>query len=280
MISITQQSQRIVITLDSANIQPLDSTWQQALQGLLQQLQQQTAAGTAAALVQINFQSDKLDRHNAQPSALSREQAAACMQQLADYHELLRQLERLPVPTVAVLHGNIGEHAWGLALACHRRYSLGTALIHPRPAAPGLAPCGGVLVRTARLLGLQAALPLLLDGFELDSSIALELGLLHGAASDAPELEQSLLRAASMPRPPLQPWDEKRPLLPGGAVDSAGNLAFLQLAPARLRARADGATAAARAILCALAESLQVDFDTAVRIESRYFCQSAIALNG
>jgi 3-hydroxyacyl-CoA dehydrogenase/enoyl-CoA hydratase/3-hydroxybutyryl-CoA epimerase len=52
---------------------------------------------------------------------------------------------------------------------------------------------------------------------------------------------------------------------------------LLQLAPARLRTRHAAPAPAEQAILCALAEGMLVDFDTAVLIESRYFCQSAIA---
>lgn len=278
MISIVQQAQRIIVKLDTASIHPLHSAWQQALRELLEQLEKHTAGATQAAIVKINFQPEVPERRYAQAPALSREQAPACMQQLASYHALLRRLEQLPVPVVAAIQGNIGEHAWGLALACHRRYSFATASIGLRPALRNVAPCGGLLVRTARLLGLQTTLAVLLDDFELDSNKALELGLLHATATNAAQLDYHLQQSTFLPHPLLQPWDEKRPTLPGGAPDSPANQAFLQLAPARLRARPEGATAAARAILCALAEGLLVDFDTAALVESRYFCQSAIAL--
>lgn len=278
MISIVQQAQRTIVTLDTASIHPLHSTWQQALRDLLEQLEKQSTGATQSSIVQINFQPDVPERHYPHASALSRADAPACMQLLASYHVLLRRLERLPLPVVAAIHGNFGEHAWGLALACHRRYSLAAASIRLRPALRNVAPCGGLLVRTARLLGLQTTLAVLLDDFELDSNKALELGLLHATAADAAQLDHLLQQSTSLPHPLLQPWDEKRATLPGGAADSPANQAFLQLAPARLRARPEGATAAASAILCALAEGLLVDFDTAALVESRYFCQSAIAL--
>ncbi|MYM39814.1 enoyl-CoA hydratase-related protein [Duganella qianjiadongensis] len=278
MISIVQQTQRIIVTLDTASIHPLNSAWQQALRALLEQLEKQTENATQSGIVQLSFLPDAPERRYPQAHALSRDQAPACMQQLASYHALLRRLERLPVPAVAAIQGNIGEHGWAVALACHHRYSLATASIRLRPALRNVAPCGGLLVRTARLLGLQNTLAVLLDGFELDSNKALELGLIQAIAADAAQLDQLLQQSASMPRPPRQPWDEKHPTLPGGAADSPANLAFLQLAPARLRARPEGATASASAILCALAEGCLVDFDTAALLESRYFCQSAIAL--
>lgn len=278
MISIVQRAQRTIVTLDTASIHPLHRAWQQALRELLEQLEKQAAGATQCSIVEINFQPDVPERHYALASALSREDAPACMQQLASYHVLLRRLEQLPVAVVAAIHGHIGEHAWGLALACHRRYSLAAATIRLRPALRNAAPCGGLLVRTARLLGLQTTLAVLLDDFELDSNKALELRLVHAIAADAAQLDQLLQQNTALPHPLRQPWDEKRPTLPGGATDSPANQAFLQLAPARLRARPEGATAAASAILCALAEGLLVDFDTATLVESRYFCQSAIAL--
>jgi 3-hydroxyacyl-CoA dehydrogenase/enoyl-CoA hydratase/3-hydroxybutyryl-CoA epimerase len=56
--------------------------------------------------------------------------------------------------------------------------------------------------------------------------------------------------------------------LPGGALPLS--------TPAMLRQRAGGRSPAAEAVLCAMVESTQVDFDNALRIESRYFCQTAI----
>ncbi|MYN45954.1 hypothetical protein GTP23_12940 [Pseudoduganella sp. FT93W] len=276
MIKIEQQAQQLLVTLSSNSINPLSRSWQQALQGLLDSLELQASQGAHSLLVQISFDASKVDYQLAHLAALTRQQAPDCMQLLASYHALLRRLERLPMPVVAVLEGAVCGHAWGLALACQRRYALGSGSYSLPQATLGVAPCGGALVRTGRLLGLQAALPLLLDGRECDSATALQLGLLHGIAADAAALAGQLqhCRQAGALR---QPWDVALPALPGGAIGSPANLAFLQLAPARLRARHAAPAPAEQAILCALAEGMLVDFDTAVLIESRYFCQSAIA---
>jgi hypothetical protein len=63
-------------------------------------------------------------------------------------------------------------------------------------------------------------------------------------------------------------WEHKHYRLPGGALPLS--------TPAMLRQRAGGRSPAAEAVLCAMVESTQVDFDNALRIESRYFCQTAI----
>lgn len=280
MIKIQQQQQRCVVTLNTRSINPLSALWQDALQQLLEQLEQLSASAQTGAVVQINFDGSPPDYQLEQVAALGRAQASACMQRLASYQQLLRRLERLSIPVLAILRGQVLGHAWGLALACHRRYALGTGQFGLPQATLGLMPCGGALVRSGRLLGLQTALPLLLDGAALDNASALQLGLLHGAAADAPALSALLAAESAGATSPLQPWDSTRPALPGGALDSAANRAFLQLAPARLRTRHAQDVPAEQAILCALAEGLLVDFDTAVLIESRYFCQIAIAFQG
>lgn len=277
MIKVEQQPHFIQVTLSSNSINPLSRSWQQALQGLLETLEQQTGESAAAPLVQISFDASKAEFQLEHLAALTRQQASDCMQLLSSYHGLLRRLERLPIPVIAVLEGAVSGHAWGLALACQRRYALGVGSYSLPQASLGITPCGGALVRTGRLLGLQATLPLLLDGSACDSSAALQLGLLHGIAADRAALAGLLQQCGQAGMPLRQPWDEKMPALHGGAIDSPANLAFLQLAPARLRTRHAAPAPAEQAILCALAEGMLVDFDTAVLIESRYFCQSAIA---
>lgn len=74
----------------------------------------------------------------------------------------------------------------------------------------------------------------------------------------------------------VQPWETKGFRLPGGELATAPVQALLQVAPAMLRARTGGHAPAPEAILCAMVEGLQVDFDSALLIESRYFCQTAI----
>ena len=280
MINIQQQEQCWIVTLNARSINPLSARWQEALQHLLEQLEQLAASAQTGAIVQIKFDASTPDYQLEQLAALGRAQAAACMQRLASYQQLLRRLERLSIPVLAILQGQVLGHAWGLALACHRRYASGAGQFGLPQATLGLMPCGGALVRTGRLLGLQAALPLLLDGTALDNASALKLGLLHGTIADASALSDVLAAEAAAAVAPVQPWDSAATSLPGGALNTAANQAFLQLAPARLRARHPQDVPAEQAILCALAEGMQVDFDTAVLIESRYFCQTAIEFQG
>ena len=69
-----------------------------------------------------------------------------------------------------------------------------------------------------------------------------------------------------------QPWDKKGYKMPGGTPSSPALAAILPSFPALLRKQLKGAPMPApKAILAAAVEGAQVDFDTASRIESRYF---------
>src|SRR5690554_8022722 len=70
--------------------------------------------------------------------------------------------------------------------------------------------------------------------------------------------------------------------MPGGTPSNPKVAQMLAIAPAMLRAKTKGCYPAPEAIMSAAVEGAQVDFDTAQRIESRYFTQlvtSQIAKN-
>lgn len=91
----------------------------------------------------------------------------------------LRRLEELPVPTVAAIDGACLEAGLELALACS--YRLASDSSRTRLGLPqvrlGLMPAFGGTVRLPRLIGIQAALDLILPGRVVDADEALRLGL-------------------------------------------------------------------------------------------------------
>lgn len=271
MITTHQNGGNVSVLLAARSINPLSRLFQRELAALLDQLESRRPQLGA---VIIGFDagpagsSHELDHL----MALTPAQAADCMHMLDAYNALLRRLENLGVPVIATLGGEISGHAFGLALACHRRIALTDARFSLSQVQRGLAPVAGEIVRSVRLAGLQAAMPLLLEGVTLSAAQALDIGLLHAIAANDAELAAYVLDKAS----PMQPWEHKNYRLPGGGVDAAPVRALLWSAPAQLRQRANGRSPAAEAVLCAMVESMQVDFDHALRIESRYFCQTAI----
>jgi 3-hydroxyacyl-CoA dehydrogenase/enoyl-CoA hydratase/3-hydroxybutyryl-CoA epimerase len=274
MIATHQNGAALTVLLTARAINPLSRLFQRELATLLEKLEVQRRRLSA---VIIGFDAEPgATRHELEHlMALTPAQAADCMHMLTAYNVLLHRLETLGLPVIATLSGEVSGHALGLALACHRRIGLHDAQLSLPQVLLGLAPVAGEIARTVRLMGLQAAMPLLLEGAVLDAQQAQRAGLLHAVAASEAELAQRTASAQD-DTTSRQPWQTRHYTVPGGALDSTPMRALLQTAPARLRERAGGAHPAAEAILCAMVEGLQVDFDTALRIESRYFCQTAI----
>jgi 3-hydroxyacyl-CoA dehydrogenase/enoyl-CoA hydratase/3-hydroxybutyryl-CoA epimerase len=274
MITTHQNGAALSVLMKARTINPLSRLFQRELATLLDKLELQRDKLSA---VIIGFDADQgATSHELEHlMALTPAQAADCMHMLTAYNALLLRLESLGIPVIAALAGEVTGHALGLALACPHRIGVHDARISLPQVQLGLAPVAGEIARTVRLAGVQAAMPLLLDGAVLSATQAQHAGLLHDIAAGEPELAQ-LASNVQDTRASRQPWQARHYRLPGGAIDSAPLRALLQAAPARLRERAGGPHPAAEAILCAMVEGLQVDFDHALHIESRYFCQTAI----
>ncbi|MCY1504894.1 Fatty acid oxidation complex subunit alpha [compost metagenome] len=187
----------------------------------------------------------------------------------------LRRLETLGKPVVAALNGTALGGGFEIALACHHRIALDKPKVQfglPE-ATLGLMPGAGGVVRMTRLAGLAASQPYLQDSKLMSPAEAVKSGLVHALADS----RQALLDAACawiIGHPAsTQPWDVKGYVPPGGWTDADGAKRWISTAAAAVRARTKGCYPAPEAILCASVEGMQVDFDTASRIESRYFVQ-------
>jgi len=108
--------------------------------------------------------------------------------------EVFRQLEALPMPTVAMIHGFCLGGGLELALACRHRVASdapGTRLGLPEVKL-GIHPGFGGSVRLTRLLGPAPAMDLMLSGRTVSAGGARKLGLV-----DAVVPERHLARAAA-----------------------------------------------------------------------------------
>ncbi|MGB6053723.1 MAG: 3-hydroxyacyl-CoA dehydrogenase NAD-binding domain-containing protein [Burkholderiaceae bacterium] len=209
--------------------------------------------------------------------ALRPEQAPECLRMLAANHAVLRRLEKLGRPVVAALNGSALGGGLELALACHHRISLDQPKIQfgfPEVTL-GLLPGAGGVIRAVRLLGLQEAMPYLLEGKRLAPQEALDKGFVDALATDRADLMQQAVTWIAAHPDALQPWDRDGYRLPGGAPNSPKMLPLVQIAPAMLREKTRGNYPAPEAILCAMVEGAQVDFDNALAVEARYFTQLA-----
>jgi 3-hydroxyacyl-CoA dehydrogenase/enoyl-CoA hydratase/3-hydroxybutyryl-CoA epimerase len=190
-----------------------------------------------------------------------------------------RTLETLGKPVVAALNGAALGGGLEIALACHHR----VALDNPKAefgfpeVTLGLLPGAGGVTRTVRMLGIADALmKLLLQGQRLKPAQALETGIVDELAATP---EEMLAKARDWIRAnpeAAQPWDRPGHKIPGGTPSNPKFAAFLPAFPANLRKQIKGAPMPApHHIMCAAVEGSQVDVDTAIRIETRYFVDLA-----
>ncbi len=210
--------------------------------------------------------------------AVRPEDAAAFFEEVESLKACLRRLERLGRPVVAAINGSALGGGLELALACHARICLDDASIElgfPEVTL-GLMPGAGGTVKTVRLLGLQEALPLLTEGRRIPPSRALELGLVDAVAAGPDRLMALALAWIDAHADARQPWDDPRHRIPGGTPSSPAVAAMLAIAPAMLQQKTRGNYPAPEAILSASVEGAQVDFDTAMRIESRYMTRLVV----
>ncbi len=190
----------------------------------------------------------------------------------------LRTLETLGKPVVAAINGAALGGGLEIALACHHRIAAdvkGSQLGVPEVTL-GLLPGGGGVTRTVRMFGIQNAfVTILAQGTRFKPAKAKEIGLVDELLPTVDELVPAAKAwIKANPDAHEQPWDKKGYKMPGGTPSSPGLAAILPSFPSNLRKQLKGAPMPApRAILAAAVEGAQVDFDTATRIESRYFAQ-------
>jgi 3-hydroxyacyl-CoA dehydrogenase/enoyl-CoA hydratase/3-hydroxybutyryl-CoA epimerase len=194
----------------------------------------------------------------------------------------LRRLETLGKPVVAAINGAALGGGLEIALACHRRIAAdGRYEIGLPEVTLGLLPGGGGVTRLVRMFGLYDALMgFLLQGTKVKPATALEKGLVDEVVATADELVPAakawILGHRDDADVATQPWDRAGYKMPGGTPSSPKLAAFLPAFPANLRKQLKGADyPAPKAIMSAAVEGAQVDFDTASRIESRYFASLA-----
>ncbi|MGO9927813.1 MAG: 3-hydroxyacyl-CoA dehydrogenase NAD-binding domain-containing protein, partial [Mycobacterium sp.] len=190
----------------------------------------------------------------------------------------LRALETLGKPVVAAINGAALGGGLEIALACHHRIAADAkGLVVGLPEVTlGLLPGGGGVTRTVRMFGIQNAfMNILSQGTRFKPSQAKENGLVDELVGSVEELVPAAKAwIKANPESHTQPWDVKGYKMPGGTPSSPALAGILPSFPALLKKQLKGAPMPApRAILDAAVEGAQVDFDTASRIESRYFTQ-------
>ena len=190
----------------------------------------------------------------------------------------LRRLETLGKPVVAAINGAALGGGLEICLACHHRVIVddNKAVVGFPEVQLGLLPGAGGVVRTVRMLGIvDALMQLLLQGQRLKPEKASELGVVDEVVGTRDELVPAAKKwIKENPEGGIQPWDADGYKMPGGTPSNPKLAMNLPAFPANLRKQLKGANyPAPHHIMAAAVEGAQVDFDTASRIESRYFTQ-------
>lgn len=183
----------------------------------------------------------------------------------------LRTLETLGVPVAVGINGAALGGGFEIALACHFRIALPGVQVGLPEAQIGLMPGAGGVVRMTRLVGMQEAITLISQGSRLKSEKALEKGLLHEIVPDEATMRKRA-HAWLLANPGAkQPWDTEGYRIPGGGPEHKANQGLLMLGPVNVMNQTKGLMPAQQAIFAAVADCARVDFDTAQKIEARYF---------
>ena len=187
---------------------------------------------------------------------------------------IYRALEKGGKPWVCALNGTAMGGGFELALACHQRIAADnpkTRLGLPEIKI-GLFPGAGGTQRIARILAPGDALQFLLKGDQLKLDRAKAMKLVDNVVPPADLIKASKdwIKAGGKA---AKPWDEKGFKLPGGPVYSKAGMMVFPPANAIYRRETYDNYPAARAILQVVYEGLQLDMDTALRVESRWFAK-------
>jgi 3-hydroxyacyl-CoA dehydrogenase/enoyl-CoA hydratase/3-hydroxybutyryl-CoA epimerase len=204
------------------------------------------------------------------------EQAAASMlfEESRKLSQLYRRIENGGKPWVCALNGTAMGGGFELALACHHRVAADDA--KTRLGLPeikiGLFPGAGGTQRVARMLPPADALQFLLKGDQLKVDRAKALKLIDAvvAPGDLIKTAKDWIKAGGKAK---APWDVEGFRLPGGPVYSKAGMMTFPAANAIYRRETYDNYPAARAILQVVYEGLQLPFDTALRVESRWFAK-------
>lgn len=203
---------------------------------------------------------------------------AAFLDKVRRLGALYRQLETAKLPVVAVLAGSALGGGFELALACHHR----VAVADPRiqlglpEVNLGVIPGAGGTQRLARMLGIQPALEVMMQGKIVRAPRALDAGLVDALAPDADAARTAAIAWIRANPGARQPWDRGQPI-PGPAPTSLEARNIFMAANAMLFKKTAGAFKAPEALLAVVQEGLRLNFDRALELEARAFTRLAVS---
>ena len=196
-------------------------------------------------------------------------------------HRIMRKIELAGMdpktqkggkPFATVLPGTALGIGLEIPLSTHRIFAANNpkAKIGLPEIMVGIFPGAGGTTRLTRKMGAMAASPFLLEGKLSDPAKAKAAGIIDEVSDDPMAAARDwVLNAKDADL--VKPWDAKGYKMPGGApYHPAGFMTFVG-ASAMVNGKTQGVYPAAKALLSAVYEGALVPFDTALKIEARWF---------
>ncbi len=187
---------------------------------------------------------------------------------------LYRKLETCGKPFAAAIHGVCLGGAFELALSCQLRVVSDDA--STRVGLPeikvGLFPGAGGTQRVSRLMQTGDALQMMFKGDQIKALPARNSGLVHAVLPRDQIVAAAKEWLKTNPQA-KQPWEDPKFKLPSNKVHSPAGMQIWPPASAIYRRETNDNYPAARAILSAVYEGLQLPMDLALKVESRYFAK-------
>jgi 3-hydroxyacyl-CoA dehydrogenase / enoyl-CoA hydratase / 3-hydroxybutyryl-CoA epimerase len=197
----------------------------------------------------------------------------------------MRTIETLGKPVVSLLNGTALGGGWEVALIGHHRIAIDDRKIQfglPEVTL-GLLPGASGVTKMTRHLGLMGAQPYLVEGKLFSPADAKGLGLVHDLVAPgdnaAAEMRAKALAWIAANPTAQHPWEAKGYKVHGGLPSNPAVAQMLPVAPAMIKKQTRGLYPAPEAIMACMVEGLQVDMETALRLESRALAQLMTGTN-
>lgn len=185
----------------------------------------------------------------------------------------MRDLESPGVPVVAAINGAALGSGFELAMACHHRVVLNDPKIElgfPE-ISMGLMPSSGGVIRMMWQMGIEKAFRILSNDHRYSPTEALEVGIVDALAVDEDDLIDQAREWLLENREGRRVWDTEGGKIPFGTANDLAIAERIRFLAAGLAKSTYNNFQAPQTILNCLSEGSKVDFDTACRIQSRYF---------
>ena len=193
----------------------------------------------------------------------------------------LRRLEKLPVPVVAAINGAALGGGYEICLACNHRVAFNhkSVQIGLPECSLGLFPGGGGVVRLTKLIGVEKALPYILEAKRLTPEKAMKAGMIDQLVDELdallPAAKQWIMDNKDKPESAVQPWDQKGFRIPGGPINSPKNAQIAVMGPTMLHQKTRGLMPNVAAAMDVAFQASVLDLDSALRVEGREFVKIA-----